>query len=202
MTEIKELHGLNLLEFGNTIQIAGIIMNSSDTSYLIPLPDDEILNTISLPFTTEDWKVFIRQTDILETEVLANDGTGLKKVILRKSARQVDSKVSWKVFKRDGYMCRYCGRNDVPLTVDHLVTWEEGGPSIEENLVSSCKKCNKKRGNMAYAFWLKSNRYLGISKGLSEEIKKLNDDIQFDLDKIPLKLHTTSRGGKKKREKF
>ena len=149
--ETKELHGLNLLEFGNTIQIAGIIMNSPDTSYLIPLPDENILDTVSLPLNSEEWKTFLRQTDILEVEVLANDGDGLKKAILRKSTRQVDAKISWAVFKRDEYACRYCGRDDVPLTVDHLVTWEEGGPTIEENLLSSCKNCNKKRGNMSYA---------------------------------------------------
>lgn len=200
MAEAKILHGLKLLEFGNTIQIAGIIMNSSDESYLIPLPDEEILEKVSLPFNTEDWQEFIRQTDLLETEVLANDRDGLKKIILRKSARQVDSKVSWRVYKRDGYKCRYCGRDDIPLTVDHLMTWEEGGPSVEGNLVSSCKKCNKKRGNMEYANWLRSGRYSEVSKGLTDEVKLLNFELQYVLHKIPLKVHVTSRGSKKKKK--
>ena len=199
--ETKELLGLNLLEFGNTIQISGIIMNSADKSYLIPLPDDEILDSVTLPLNSADWKIFLRQTDILEVEVLANDEGKLKKAILRKSARQVDAKISWIVFKRDGYACRYCGRDDVPLTIDHLVLWEEGGPTIEENLLSSCKRCNKKRGSMSYADWLESKRYKDVSQNLSNEVKQLNHDIQFTLGEISIRVHITTRGskGKKKR---
>ncbi len=199
--EQEMLHGINIMEFGNTIQIAGIIMNSDSMSYLIPLPDDDILEAKNFPLDTDQWKKFLRQTDLLETEVLAQDGDGFKKAILRKSARQVDSKISWVVFKRDGYMCRYCGRDDVPLTVDHLVLWEDGGPTIEENLLSSCKNCNKKRGSMQYADWLKSQRYRNVSENLSEEIKRANEALISTLDAIPRKLHIPSRGGKKKKKR-
>lgn len=199
--ETKELHGLNLLEFGDTIQIAGIIMNSSDKSYLIPLPNDEILDITTLPLNSEEWKIFLRQTDILEVEVLADDGDGLKKAILRKSARQVDAGVTWRVYKRDEYKCRYCGKDDLPLTIDHLVLWEDGGPTIEENLLSSCKKCNKKRGNMSYADWLESDRYKKVSVNLDETIKMMNRDILYTLKDIPRRVHITTRGKKKKKNR-
>ena len=83
---------------------------------------------------------------LLEAQTQAEDGT-LTKAILRKTARQIEASVSWQVWRRDGCRCRYCGRDNVPLTVDHLVRWEEGGPSTEENLVSSCKKCNQSQGD-------------------------------------------------------
>ena len=200
--ETTEIQGLNLLKFGNTIQIAGIVMNSDDTSFLISLPDEDILDaSVSLNLNSEEWKIFLRQTDILETEVLADDDGKLKKAILRKSARQVDAKISWIVFKRDGYACRYCGRDDVPLTIDHLVLWEDGGPTIEENLLSSCKKCNKKRGSQLYSDWLESKRYENVSQNLSDEVKKLNNEIQFTLDTIPRRVHIVSRGSKSKKKK-
>jgi len=199
--EEQILHGLSLLEFGNTIQIAGIIMNSADKSYLIPLPDDEILDITTLPLNSEEWKIFLRQTDILEVEVLADDGDGLKKAILRKSARQVDAGVTWRVYKRDGYACRYCGKDDLPLTIDHLVLWEDGGPTIEENLLSSCKKCNKKRGNQKYADWLESDRYKKVSVNLDEVARMMNYDVQFTLRDITRRLHITTRGSKGKKKK-
>lgn len=134
----------------------------------------------------EDWKVFLRQTDLLEAKVLAeaSDGT-LAKIVLRKSARQISQQVSWNVFKRDGYKCRYCGRDDVPLTVDHLVLWEDGGPSIEQNLVSACKKCNKTRGNTPYAEWLKHPRYLRTSEDLEPSVRFDNEAMVGALDDIP-----------------
>ena len=65
----------------------------------------------------------------------------------------------WEVFRRDNYTCRYCGNKQVPMTVDHVVLWEEGGPSIVKNLICSCKKCNNTRGNMQYEDWLESDGY-------------------------------------------
>lgn len=105
----------------------------------------------------------------------------------------LETKVSWKVFKRDGYACRYCGNDDVPLTIDHLVLWEEGGPSTVENLVSACKKCNRTRGNTPYADWLKHRYYLKVSKGLTADVRQQNDDLVATLDAIPRMVHKRSR---------
>jgi 5-methylcytosine-specific restriction endonuclease McrA len=131
---------------------------------------------------------------------LVDDKNGLKKAILRKSTRQIDAGVSWRVFKRDEYTCRYCGKDDVPLTVDHLVLWEKGGPTIEDNLVACCKKCNKKRGNMKYEDWLVSDYYKKVSKNLSAEIRELNCVTKFSLSTIPIKYHVISRGSKKNKK--
>lgn len=51
------------------------------------------------------------------------------------------------IFMRDGYTCSYCGRNDVPLTVDHVVPRSRGGTWEWINLTSSCFKDNNKKGN-------------------------------------------------------
>lgn len=139
-----------------------------------------------LDMDLDDWRAFIRQTDLLETEVVAPDQDGkLVKAILRKSQRQVDQGTSWVVYKRDGYRCRYCGIDGVPMTVDHLVLWEEGGPAIPENLVTSCRKCNKKRGNMQYGDWLESPYYKHISKRLIIAAVEANEAVTATLPSIP-----------------
>lgn len=188
----------DLLSLGNTVQLVGAVYrdkNKGSFVALFPEDTDAWSDSIELLVMDRDqWKQFLRQSDIVETEVLAQASDGkLAKAIIRKTARNIESAINWAVFRRDEYACRYCGKNDVPLTVDHVVTWEDGGPSIEENLVSSCRKCNRVRGNTPYEEWLKDPFYLNASKGLSEEVKKANRDLVETLDAIPRRVHRRSR---------
>jgi hypothetical protein len=192
-----KLSELNLLSFGHTIQMAGAIFQGEGQTFLAFFPEDadnqdHVLNRLEL--SLDDWNAIIRQTDLLETEILARaaDGT-LTKVVIRKSQRQIEQGVSWKVFKRDGYSCRYCGKDDIPLTVDHLVCWEAGGPSIVENLVSACRKCNKTRGDLSYADWLNHPYYRKVASGLSASEREANIQLLQTLGSIPLNVHKRSR---------
>jgi len=191
------LNQMDLLELGNTIQVAGVIYANSEICYLAMLPDEpwDGRQPRLLELDQEDWEKVIRQTDIMETEVLtrAKDGT-LVKAIIRKSTRQIEQGISWKVYSRDGYHCRYCGTgHGVPLTVDHLVLWEEGGPSIPENLVACCRRCNKTRGQMKYADWLRSPYYLKVSQMLMPAERDANERLVETLGDIPLRVHEKSR---------
>lgn len=191
-----KLSDLDIRAFGNTIQLAGAVFQGEGKCIFATFPEDAdpALVLQHLEMSLEDWQVLLRQTDLMETEVLAkaSDGT-LAKIILRKSQRQIEQGVSWKVFKRDGYACRYCSADDVPLTVDHLVTWESGGPSIVDNLVSACRKCNKTRGDLSYADWLNHPYYLKVSKNLTDSVREANTRLLGTLDKIPLNVHKRSR---------
>ena len=206
---MARLSDLNLLSIGHTIQLAGAVYIGEGKVYLAMLPDESgdlsreasfqsqaqgELPVETLTMDQDDWAKFLRQTDLLETEALvrATNGT-IEKAIVRKSQRQVEQGVSWKVYKRDGYRCRYCGSDDVPLTVDHLVCWEQGGPSIVENLVSSCRKCNKTRGNLLYKDWLQHPFYLKVSVNLSDAVKQSNLKLLETLDTIPLTLKPRTR---------
>ena len=51
------------------------------------------------------------------------------------------------ILKRDQYKCAYCGRGDLPLTVDHIIPRSRGGEEIWENLVSACVVCNNRKSN-------------------------------------------------------
>lgn len=183
-----KLRDLNILDVGNSIGMVGAVFSNNDgTTYLCMFPTQEAPKKIEpLEMDLEDWKKFLQQLDVQETEVLMKDKTGgLYKAILRKSQRTIEQRVSWAVFKRDGYKCRYCGVEGVPLTVDHLVLWEEGGPSTEENLVASCRPCNKARGDLPYEGWLHHPYYVKVSTNLPLAVHLTNQDLVPTLKLIP-----------------
>lgn len=182
---VIRLDDVNLLDFGNSIGLVGNIWAGNDgVSYITLFPDfnlDDLGEIQAIEMDSEDWKKLIRQSDLLETEILQNDNGNLKKVTVRKSARLIDNRMQWAVFKRDNYCCRYCGKSGIPLSVDHIDLWEEGGATVEENLLTACRKCNKIRSNTPYAKWMTSSRYISISSSLPSEIKQANLDIVAQL---------------------
>jgi hypothetical protein len=149
---------LDILDIGNTIQISGLVISGPTADYVLPLPGESIQAPCAVEMTTKDWEEFFHQSDVQNV----TQCIGETKLVVRKSQRIVDAKISWEVFKRDGYRCRYCG-NDGPLSVDHIITWETGGPTRVENLLASCKKCNRTRGNMPYEQWIMSDYYQRIA---------------------------------------
>lgn len=50
------------------------------------------------------------------------------------------------VFKRDKYICAYCGGKN-NLTVDHIIPKYHGGKNTWENLITCCFRCNNKKDN-------------------------------------------------------
>ena len=50
------------------------------------------------------------------------------------------------ILRRDAYKCAYCGRSDLPLTIDHVVPKAKGGYDSWENLVCACTSCNNRKG--------------------------------------------------------
>lgn len=51
------------------------------------------------------------------------------------------------ILRRDSYKCCYCGRGDLPLTIDHIVPKAKGGKDSWENLVCACVVCNNKKSD-------------------------------------------------------
>jgi 5-methylcytosine-specific restriction endonuclease McrA len=51
------------------------------------------------------------------------------------------------ILRRDGHRCQFCGRGDIPLTVDHVIPASRGGEDTWENLVCACVICNNKKGD-------------------------------------------------------
>lgn len=204
MTKLSDTRGAttDILKFGNEYQMVAVLYAGQGQTFLAVLPGDEdnprhdLLDDVDvLDLDLADWQRLLRQTDLLETEILqrAGDGTILK-AIMRKSQRQIEQGISWAVYHRDGYACRYCGKGSgIPLTVDHLVCWEVGGPSTVENLVAACRKCNKTRGQTPYADWLRHPYYLKVSQqGLTRAQLLANEALAATLSSIPLVTHVRS----------
>ena len=186
----KDFKDIKLNRIGHDTTLIGAIWANEDEGYIMYLPEFGIpkgKTLFAVEATNEDWKKLLRQSDLVETEVLAKTEDGkLYKAIVRKCQRTIDQQVSWNVFRRDGYACRYCGNDRIPLTVDHLILWEEGGPQIEENLVAACKKCNKTRSNTAYADWLNHRYYRKVAENLTQEQRQANLDLVVTLGGIDL----------------
>ncbi|KKM01017.1 hypothetical protein LCGC14_1798600 [marine sediment metagenome] len=52
------------------------------------------------------------------------------------------------ILGRDNWHCRYCGKPVKMDTahIDHLLPWSRSGQTLPQNLVSSCRRCNVRKG--------------------------------------------------------
>jgi hypothetical protein len=51
------------------------------------------------------------------------------------------------VFKRDNYICQYCGKAGGKLEADHIIPFSDGGSDELDNLTTSCRRCNRQKKN-------------------------------------------------------
>ena len=66
----------------------------------------------------------------------------------KKSRSPLSSKLRFDVFRRDKYVCQYCGAcgPKVELEVDHVIPVARGGTDDMNNLKTSCFDCNRGKG--------------------------------------------------------
>ena len=90
---------LNLLDIGNTMEMSGVIYEDGIDAIAIYFPDkrDPIRLHEMFP-TLEQWQQIVRQSDLKEVEIVGEDK--LKKIILRKSTRQIETSVMWQLLLR------------------------------------------------------------------------------------------------------
>jgi hypothetical protein len=63
--------------------------------------------------------------------------------------------VDWEsLVERHRGRCLYCGRDDRPLTIDHIHPQALGGGHAVENLAPACKPCNSSKGAQLLPAWL------------------------------------------------
>ena len=188
-TSIKDI----ISRMGDNIRMCGVVFSetageesNSHQGYMLSLPSQAIpANVESMYVTPDEWQAIFDQMDSIPVEAWVQYGDEKPAMsIVRKCERQINTNTNWAVYRRDNFCCRWCGNDQVPLSVDHLITWEMGGPSIEENLVSSCRKCNNVRGNMPLEEWLKCAEYKKRNKFLTEEQKFANIRLLTDISNI------------------
>ena len=66
-------------------------------------------------------------------------------LIEREKPSPIPQKLRHKIFVRDGYRCRECGKSnkETSLEIDHIHPRSKGGRTIEENLQVLCTECNR-----------------------------------------------------------
>lgn len=69
------------------------------------------------------------------------------KVETRRTKRDINLRLRFKVMQRDNFKCCICGTSPakdptVELHVDHIVPWSKGGETTVDNLQTLCSKCN------------------------------------------------------------
>ncbi len=83
---------------------------------------------------------------------LIEENKELKKIIKRRTKRDISDRLRFKILLRDGFTCRKCGSSPlkspgIELHVDHIIPWSKGGETEPNNLETKCKKCNLGKGN-------------------------------------------------------
>lgn len=106
--------------------------------------------SISIPRTDEwlaSWEtMFVGENDkaIAELEKLTDEYN--KRCDSRAARSGGGLAIRFRIFKRDGYRCKVCGRDSkdgVKLELGHIVAKANGGTYEESNLVTLCFDCNR-----------------------------------------------------------
>ena len=75
----------------------------------------------------------------------------LDRVLLGAGQRRIPPVMRAWVMRRDSHTCSYC---PAPAQeIDHVVPWEQGGPTALFNLVAACQPCNRQKGNRTPVEW-------------------------------------------------
>lgn len=176
-----------LEKYGNELTIIGFVVGNDKEKEIVVFPGEGPLgNPPELEPSRDDLVKIFNQLDTLEI-------TGIEKAILRKSQRHIEEGMKWEVFRRDDFTCRYCGIDHVPMTVDHIVLWEDLGLTDPDNLLCACRKCNKTRGNMQYPDWLNSEFYRTRSANLTLAQKQANIDAWPIATALPVRPRKRNR---------
>jgi hypothetical protein len=72
------------------------------------------------------------------------------KAYLEKTRNVVRLSLRFRVLKRDGFRCQYCGgtpQEGYILHVDHIQPRSSGGKTVLQNLITACYLCNEGKGS-------------------------------------------------------
>lgn len=103
-------------------------------------------------FDFEDWSELSAEYSQYESIGLVNRTIRVPRIlVLQAYDRLPRTRVRFSrhnIFTRDSYTCQYCSLSGkrAELNLDHVVPKSQGGKTNWENVVTSCIKCNSKKG--------------------------------------------------------
>jgi HNH endonuclease len=162
-------------DVGSNLRINGLVVGGATVSAILLLPDlrKEYLEHPMqvLEPTAQEWSDFIRYSDDPEIYTQVGDG----KVFHRKLRYALSGEIQQKIWAADGFICVYCGAKmgATLMTVDHFIPLEDGGRNDQTNYLSSCRKCNQRKGNDHPMIFLEGiYRWLGTSQEKFDSIQQ------------------------------
>ena len=105
---------------------------------------------------------------------------GILKIRKDASYRFVIYELTFKL-KGGKHICRYCGKifSDRKMTMDHMYPQDMGGPTITNNLLPSCQKCNSEKSDMTREQYEKYKHLEIVGKNCKEYLKDLRGYKEF-----------------------
>lgn len=90
----------------------------------------------------------------------------------------ISKKIRFEVFKRDSFMCQYCGRKapEILLQIDHIDPVATGGGNAILNLLTSCEECNAGKSDRKlsdHSFLDKQRTQLQLLQERKEQIEMM-----------------------------
>jgi hypothetical protein len=99
-----------------------------------------VLDALVKSGATQEMLVAAMRADIAEREA--------------REARQIPwERLRQLAFDRDGDKCGWCGCVDGPFEVDHIIPRAKGGENTLENVIVSCRSCNRAKRDREEAEW-------------------------------------------------
>jgi hypothetical protein len=91
------------------------------------------------------------QQEIKEPQVIISDN--LIQRLKKRTPRNINLKLRFKVLQRDHFKCCSCGaspakNHGIELHIDHIIPWSNGGETEIGNLQTLCSRCNLGKSNM------------------------------------------------------
>lgn len=119
--------------------------------------------------------------------------------------KPISKTVRFEVFKRDGFVCQYCGAHppNAALEVDHIQPVSDGGGNQEGNLVTACFNCNRGKGARSLSSVPKSLSHRAAEasereeqlRGYSAVMMEIRDRIEADAWAVAEKIQPGASDG-------
>jgi len=111
-------------------------------------------------YVNSDEIEFVAQKDsdlIPEENEKTNELNNIKNEIIerhrKRTTRNINLKLRFRVLQRDNFKCCFCGSSPakdpaIELHIDHILPWSNGGETVIDNLQTLCSKCNLGKSNL------------------------------------------------------
>lgn len=101
--------------------------------------------------TVEDRTHYIRDSILSTRNDIPEAQAKLENI--HRTSRNINTRLRFKVMKRDNFKCCACGASPakdptIELHVDHIIPWSKGGETEIDNLQTLCSKCNLGKSNL------------------------------------------------------